>query len=612
VFAGGQPGEQDEVPMTRSRTTVVNCQNGGCDSSVLRLCCLVLIVSWFAVSIALAQSASTEPSKTPVASVPEVSTHEELQTFQVKVNLVEVRVVVRDAQGKPVGSLKQGDFLLFDDNKLQTISRFAEERTDSVSAAASVGTSAQNPELGPAGTARTDTVPELRVAFLFDDANSTANDLVGARKAAEQRVEALKPGESIAIFTISGQGNQDFTSDHNKLLAALSRLKPRPIGGPGLMDCPPIDYFISAQIDRYHDERALNMVMQEVNACQFDGKATSAQALEGLTRSKVAQVMQAGETQLQLTLQSINDIVRRVSALPGRRTIVFLSPGMYVVEEQAALTDYLNRAIRAGVVINTLDIRGLYTESANGVDISLRASGTGVYPAAMSTYSAASAAAQSDAMMQIAYATGGNFFHNRNDLTAGLEKLTAVPEYSYLLGFTPQNLKNDGKFHPLRVKLKQGDGLTVQARNGYLAPRKIDAREEAKQEIADEVFAQNEIQELPLQIQTQYYLGGDDKAHINVLVRVDVRHMAFKKSEGRNLNDLTVVTALFDRNANFISAKSNTVQMHIKDETLATKLNSGITLRSNFDVSPGSYVVRVVARDGQGKLSAQNGVIEIP
>ncbi len=601
--------------MTSSPTTVVNCQNGRYDVSVARVC-LVLFVSWFAVSIALAQSASTELSK-PVsaasqetaANVPEVTTHEELQTFQVKVNLVEVRVVVRDAKGNPVGNLKQDDFLLFDDNKPQTITRFSVEKSGGPGA---VATSPQNPELSAAGTAPTETAPKHRVAFLFDDVNSTASDLVGARKAAELRVDALKPGESIAIFTISGQGNQDFTSDHDKLLAALSQLKPRPIGGPGLMDCPPIDYYIAAQIDRYHDERALNMVMQEVNACQFDGKAKSSQVLEGMTRSRVSQVMQAGETQLQLTLQSINDIVRRVATLPGRRTIVFLSPGMYVVEEQAALTDYLNRAIRAGVVINTLDIRGLYTDSANGVDISLRASGTGVYPAAMSTYSAASATAQSDAMMQIAYATGGNYFHNRNDLTAGLEKLTAVPEYSYLLGFTPQNLKNDGKFHPLRVKLKQGDGLTVQARNGYLAPRKVDASEEAKQEIADEVFAQNEVQELPLQTQTQYYLGGDDKAHINVVVRVDVKRMAFKKSDGRNLNDLTVVTALFDRNANFISAKSNTVKMHIKDETLATKLNSGITLKSNFDVSPGSYVIRVVARDGQGKLAAQNSVIEIP
>jgi VWFA-related protein len=609
--------EPCELLMTPSPSTVVNCRHGWRDGLLPRVCYLLMLFSLVVGGLA-AQSESAEPAQPagstpqePAADVPEMSTHEELQTFQVKVNLVEVRVVVRDAQGNPVGNLKQDDFLLFDDNKPQTIARFAVEKNDGGAAPAAVATGPQNPELGSAGTARTETVSEHRVAFLFDDVNSTAIDLAGARKATEQRINALKPGESIAIFTISGQGNQDFTSDHDRLLAALSQLKPRPIGGPGLTDCPPIDYYIAAQIERYHDERALRMVMTEVDACQFDGKARSEQVLEGLARSKVSQVMQAGETRLQLTLQSMNDIVRRVTALPGRRTIVFLSPGMYVVEEQAALTDYLNRAIRAGVVINTLDIRGLYTDSANGVDVSLRGSGTGVYPAAMSTYSAASAGAQTDAMMQIAYATGGNFFHNRNDLAAGLEKLTAVPEYSYLLGFTPQNLKNDGKFHPLLVKLKQGAGLTVQARNGYLAPRKVDAKEEAKQEITDEVFAQNEVQELPLQTHTQYYLGGDDKAHINVVVRVDVKRMAFKKSEGRNLNDLTVVTALFDRNANFISAKSNTVQMHIKDETLG-RLSSGITLRSNFDVTPGSYVIRVVARDAQGKLSAQNSAIEIP
>jgi uncharacterized protein (DUF2141 family) len=78
------------------------------------------------------------------------------------------------------------------------------------------------------------------------------------------------------------------------------------------------------------------------------------------------------------------------------------------------------------------------------------------------------------------------------------------------------------------------------------------------------------------------------------------------------MNELTIVVALFDRNANFISAKSKTVQMHIKDETLATKLNSGITLKSNFDVNPGSYMVRVVARDEQGKVASENGVVEIP
>jgi hypothetical protein len=171
-------------------------------------------------------------------------------------------------------------------------------------------------------------------------------------------------------------------------------------------------------------------------------------------------------------------------------------------------------------------------------------------------------------------------------------------------------LKNDGGFHVLKVELKQGAGLTVQARKGYNTPAQGDSKGEAQREIADEVFSQNELHELPLHVQTQFFKGAVN-AHIAVLVHVDVRHMAFRKSEGRNLNELTVVAALFDRNANFISAKSSTVQMHIKDETL-TKLNSGITVKSNFDVNPGSYVIRVVARDAQGKLAAQNDAIEIP
>lgn len=603
--------------MNPSPASVVNFGNGTLFAFVRRVCGLFLVVSLLAGGLARAQSSTSgDPSKTrpvspeaPAANVPELTTHEEVQTFQVKVNLVEVRAVVRDAQGNAVGNLNQEDFLLLDDNKPQTITRFSVEKRD---VAGTAVTAAQTPDAVKPAHVLPQVPAEHLVLFLFDDINASANELVGVRNAVEPRVNSLKPGESVAIITLSGQGNQDFTNDPQKLRAALNELKPRPVGGPGVGDCPPIDYYIAAQIDQYHNDRAFRMVMQEVNACQFDGKATSAAGLQAATYAAVSQMMQAGGARMLLTLQGINDAILRISTSLGQRTIVFLSAGIYVGEQQAALTDYLNRAIRAGVVINTLDIKGLYTPPANGVDISLSAAGTTVYPAEMNSYRAASDLAQTDSMMQIANATGGTFFHNRNDLAAGVEKLTAVPEYSYLLAFKPQDLKNDGKFHKLRVQLKQGSGLTVQARNGYVAPRPGDPKQDAQREVEEEVFAQNEMHELPLRVQAQFYRSVDDKAHINVVIHVDVQRMAFKKSEGRNLNDLTVVAALFDRNANFIAAKSQTVQMHIKDETLSTKLNSGITLRSNFDVAPGTYVVRVVARDGQGKLAAQNGVVDIP
>jgi hypothetical protein len=52
--------------------------------------------------------------------------------------------------------------------------------------------------------------------------------------------------------------------------------------------------------------------------------------------------------------------------------------------------------------------------------------------------------------------------------------------------------------------------------------------------------------------------------------------------------------------------------MHWKDDTLEHRLGSGITLKTSFDVKPGSYLVRLVVRDKEGQLmSAENGTIEI-
>jgi len=55
------------------------------------------------------------------------------------------------------------------------------------------------------------------------------------------------------------------------------------------------------------------------------------------------------------------------------------------------------------------------------------------------------------------------------------------------------------------------------------------------------------------------------------------------------------------------------ITMHLKDETLEKKLNSGITLKTSFDVKPGSYLVRLVVRDSEAQLlSAENDAVRIP
>jgi hypothetical protein len=165
----------------------------------------------------------------------------------------------------------------------------------------------------------------------------------------------------------------------------------------------------------------------------------------------------------------------------------------------------------------------------------------------------------------------------------------------------------------LKVKLKNPQKLTLQARRGYYAPKTFASPDEqAKQEIEDAMFSQEELHNLPVKLRTQFFKASDQDAKLTVLAHVDVKQLHFRKVEGRNNNVLTCVSALFNRNGNFVQGMQKTVTMHLKDDTLAHKLESGITLKTSFDVKPGSYLVRLVVRDAEGQsMSAENGTVEI-
>ena len=152
----------------------------------------------------------------------------------------------------------------------------------------------------------------------------------------------------------------------------------------------------------------------------------------------------------------------------------------------------------------------------------------------------------------------------------------------------------------------------MQARKGYFAPaHDMTAAEQAKQDIEDALFSQEEFHSLPVELHTQFFKSSDTAAQVAVLVRVNLHGIHFKRVDGRNRNDLTIVSALFDRDGNYIKGTQKLVEMRVRDETL-NRTASGITLKSNFDVKPGSYMVRLVVRDAEGLMSAENGAVEIP
>jgi hypothetical protein len=92
-----------------------------------------------------------------------------------------------------------------------------------------------------------------------------------------------------------------------------------------------------------------------------------------------------------------------------------------------------------------------------------------------------------------------------------------------------------------------------------------------------------------------------------------VRGIRFRKAEGRNLDSLTIATAIFDENGNFVTGGEKLLTMKLLDTTYDRMSKSGFTVKSSFDVKPGTYLVRQVVRDAEGaQMAARNGAIVIP
>jgi hypothetical protein len=271
----------------------------------------------------------------------------------------------------------------------------------------------------------------------------------------------------------------------------------------------------------------------------------------------------------------------------------------------------MDRAIKANVLVNALDARGLYTDTP---DIT-RPPINPLTQRVLAQMDRENSRANADVMAELAAGTGATFFQNSNDYDEGLRRLAAAPDFYYLLAFSPQNLRMDGSFHSLKVTVEKSvRDVAVNARKGYYAPTHTeDAKETARRELEEALFSRDEMTDIPVEFGTQFFKPSADAAKLSVLVKLDVRKLKFRKEEDRNKDELTVVCGLFDRNGVYVTGVQKLIEMRLKDETLEKRLDNGITIRNSLDVKPGQYSIRIVVRDAEGQLmSARNGAVQIP
>ncbi len=542
-----------------------------------------------------------------------------------------VRVVVRDAKGEPVNGLQKEDFKLFDSGKEQPIVQFEAESTAEPSAPPAA---AHKP--AQASAALSPALPGRFLALYFDDQYTSDTDLIQVRKAADDYLVAnLQPADRVGIFT-SGAMLSDFTSDPKQIREALSRLRASGRAPALGHDCPDLSDYQALEMTKTVGRLDHN---NPWNTSDAWGLAFDEAAARGCLPSTVPivnrnfllgrafTVLGQAEILTRSNLRELEQVVKYTAQMPGQRTVILGSPGFLLQDDnQFQLERIIDQALRLQVVISSLDPRGLAI-IARQVDASrlyLPTSG-GTASGAMHRVDQNREVVATDVLAQVAEGTGGEFFHNSNDLKAGFGLLAGSPG-SYILAFAPRDLKPDGKFHRLKVTLAETHAsYSIQARRGYFAPgNEAEAKagtkeagasstaDQTQEQIREALLSKTEIAQFPVALDAKVSPGQGETRELSLLSHVDPNALHLQKQGEHNLNTLTFVFAVFDQKENLLMAQQRHATVDVTDAQLPEFLKSGMNLDMAFQLKPGSYRIRQVVIDSEHRLSALSRNVDIP
>ena len=577
-------------------------------------------------AVPLPQATDVSPAAGAAPPLPALS-------FQSEVNLVLVPVVVRDRKGNAVGGLGKEDFRLFDDGRKQEIRQFSVERAAAAAAdnpGGSIGPAAQKRSPEPQ---RETAAAERLVAYVFDDVDIKFEDLVNVRDAAWRNIsQSLLPADRVAIVAASGRTMLDFTSDRAKIHDTLWQLRPNPIYRPQGRECPDLNFYQAyavasgmaggvGSVSGPRESAAnlplspfLKTAIEDLENCNpaFDPRTGQPDPVrENMeVEAAAARLVSWREREIEVVIQLLAVLSRRMAAMSGQRSIVLASPGFLVTGAlRPDEMELIDEAIRCGVIINSLDAMGLWTANPAGeIDESVPPGAP--HPHVIEEkvpFRRAEIEAGAQALAVLAEGTGGRFIANSNDFIGAYRQLANPPEFIYVLGFTPESVKANGGFHRLAVKLALGGPYDLQARSGYLDPRPgSDRLGQAAPAIRDAVFSRLEIRRLPLELSAQ--VDRSDATAPKVIVTVSLDRKQWQSENG----PLTAVVALFDGNGSFLAGNQGNLDLKPRAEGDPNG-QAPLLLQTTFPVKPGSYRVRLVIHDGQTRvLEARDHAVTVP
>ncbi|HKS40198.1 MAG TPA: VWA domain-containing protein [Blastocatellia bacterium] len=487
-------------------------------------------------------------------------------TIKLRSELVQIDVLVTDKNNKPVGGLKREDFELYDNGKPQLITNFSYEEAKNlrIEGNKEAGQTASLPQAITAG--------ELHrvVAFVIDTLHMNPSSMYSTRKMLQDFIDhQMKPGDLVLIIsTGSGSGLlQQFTADRRLLSQAINRLRP------------------------FYLTEALPPLLEAANVRE--------------------------------TLQRLKDVVKAMSKLPGRKITMFISQGFnpYSTETTIDLARTTALAARANVVFYSIDPAGLVVDGINAADgFDLNDQRSIADPentlGVISTSRINRREAQAT-LREIALETGGKFFGNNNDIIKGLNNLLDENSQYYMLGFQPDSKRWDGKFHKIKVVVRDRPDLTVTSRKGYLAEsEKPDARPRFDPKIADVMEAITSPlvrRDIDLKLTPFYIDGPKGEAVVNITLHIDVSRFTFREVEDKHQAVLEQVGYIFDVNGKPVDQFANDLHLDLRQQTYEASLKQGLVVTRKLNLKPGLYQVKLFVRNKEsGLIGTANDLFEVP
>jgi VWFA-related protein len=570
-----------------------------------------LLLLLFLLTIWSATTAQTTPAPTPKPQDDVVRVYTEL---------VQTDVMVFDKAGKFVNGLTADNFELRIDGKPRPIQAFeqitAGSDEESQLAAARGATTINLKRPVPLDRGRI-------VFFYIDDFHMDLAGLAAAKKAINHFLDKeMGQNDQAAITSATGQIGflQQLTNDRMVLRMALDRVTSRNYNVRD-SDRPPMSEYEALLIDRL-DRDVLDFFVTET---QRLNPGMSRDQAAAIVRGR-AQATQSQAARFNLnTLAGLENLIKTAKNLPGRKVLFFLSGGFLIENRRGdsfdKLRDITNAAAKSGVVIYSMDIRGLVA-TLQDASIERPFDPTG----RLSLSNQQELAATQDGMNALAADTGGKAIFNTNDLKRGLAPAIKETSTYYLLAWKPDvDAEKRSRFRNLEVRLINRPDLTVRVRKGYFdldptPPPPAVAKEQptptktAPAKLREAIASPYPQRGLPILLSADYYDVPNKGPALSTAIHIPGEFVVFgEQPDGK-------IQAVIDLSAVYFDEKG-TIKDSFMDRivTTAPTLEKARSYRNDImftypaKLPPGIYQVRVAARDDKsGRVGSAHAWIEIP